>query len=220
MKLPRFKPLKTQKGWRLNIPAALSGEGRRSRRFFPSREEAEGFACKLRAERTEHGTRARVLPTSKADAAIRAYRILGPDASPETWLEAVREYVQRHDKRLASVTFEDAFQQFADAQPRSGSYGQSLRQYRTRLTTLHGRMLCDITARDIERAMAEFPPTVFNYGLRILGGLFNYGRKRDLCATNPIEKLDRKKLPPNEVQIYSPEEVSALLDASSPDLIP
>ena len=68
--------------------------------------------------------------------------------------------------------------------------------------------------------MADFPPSVFNFGLRILGGLFNYARKRDLCVANPIEKLDRKKLPPREVEIYSPHEVSALLEARDPSLLP
>src|SRR2546430_9017017 len=68
--------------------------------------------------------------------------------------------------------------------------------------------------------MTGFPPTKFNYGLRILGGLFNYGRKRDLCATNPIEKLDRKKLPPREVEIYTPAEAAALMEAATPSLIP
>src|SRR4030095_10076847 len=82
------------------------------------------------------------------------------------------------------------------------------------------RMLCDDAARDIEAAMKDFPPSVFNYGLRILGGLFNYGRKRDLCATNPIEKLDRKKLPPKEVEIYTPAQVAALFQAADPSLIP
>ena len=56
--------------------------------------------------------------------------------------------------------------------------------------------------------------------LRILGGLFNYGRKRDLCATNPIEKLDRKKLPPKEVEIYTPAQTAALLEAAEAPLIP
>jgi integrase len=142
------------------------------------------------------------------------------EAAPETLLDAVSEYIERHNVRLASLPFEDAFKQFADAQPRSASYAQSLRQFRTRLDALHGRMLCDITAKDIEDAMTDFPPTVFNYGLRILGGLFNYGRKRDLCASNPIEKLDRKKLPPKEVEIYTPAQVAALFKASEPALIP
>ena len=215
-KTPKFKPVKTAKGWRLNIPAALSSTGRRSRRFFKSREAAEGFALKLRTQIAQHGTR--ILPPSQADAAVRAFRMLGKDATPETLLDAVRKYTE--GRRLTSVSFEDAFQQFTDAQPRSASYSQSLRQFRMRLAALHGRMLCDISARDIETAMADFSPSVFNFGLRILGGLFNYARKRDLCVSNPIEKLDRKKLPPREVEIYSPQHTAALLEASDPSLIP
>ncbi|MBA2271362.1 MAG: tyrosine-type recombinase/integrase [Chthoniobacterales bacterium] len=212
--------MKTPKGWRVNVPGALTGSGTRSRRFFASREEADGFAAKLRVQLIERGTSARILAPQKADAALRAFALLGEDAEPETLITAVREYVARHDRRLASVTFEDAFQQFADAQPRSSSYAQSLRQYRTRLSSLHGSMLCDINARDIESAMADFRPTVFNYGLRILGGLFNYGRKRDLCATNPIEKLDRKKLPPKEVEIYAPEQAAVLLNSAEAAILP
>jgi integrase len=221
MKAPRFKAVKTQKGWRLNIPATFSPDGKRSRRFFPSRDEAEGFATKLRTQLVQHGTGMRILSPAKADSAVRAFAMLGgEDAAPETLLDAVREYINRHKRRKASVPFQDAFKHFADAQPRSASYAQSLRQFEARLSALHGRMLCDITARDVEAAMKDFPPTVFNYGLRILGGLFNYGRKRDLCATNPIEKLDRKKLPPKEVEIYTPAQVAALLGAADPSLIP
>jgi integrase len=220
MKTPRFKPVKAPEGWRVNVPIALSPDGKRVRRFFQSREEAEGFAKRLRMHLLQQQTDARILPPVQADAASRAFAMLGEDAGPETLLDAVREYVNRHNTRLASVPFEDAFKQFADAQPRSASYAQSLRQFQARLDMLHGRMLCDITARDIEDAMMDFPPTVFNYGLRILGGLFNYGRKRDLCASNPIAKLDRKKLPPREVEIYTPAEVAALLKVADPQLIP
>jgi integrase len=221
MKAPRFKAVKTPKGWRLNVPAALSPDGKRSRRFFRSRDEADGFASKLRTQLAQHGTAAtRILPPAQADSAVRAFAMLGKDAGPEILLDAVREYIARHNTRLASVAFEDAFEQFTDSQPRSASYRQSLRQYRARLSALHGRMLCDLTARDVERAMDSFPPSVFNFGLRILGGLFNYGRKRDLCATNPIEKLDRKKLPPREVEIYTPAQAAALLEAADPSLIP
>jgi integrase len=142
------------------------------------------------------------------------------DVPPETLLDAVREYIDRHNTRLASVPFEDAFERFAAAQPRSASYAQSLRQFQARLTALHGRMLCDITAKEIEEAIKDFPSSVHNYALRILGGLFNFGRKRDLCATNPIEKLDRKKLPPRDVEIYTPAQVAALFRVADPALLP
>jgi integrase len=221
MTMPRFKPVKTAKGWRLNVPATLSSDQKRSRRFFRSREQADGFASQLRTQLARHGAGTRILPPAQADAAVRAFAMLGgKDAAPETLLDAVREHINRHKTRSTSVVFEDAFKQFAAAQPRSASYAQALRQYQTRLSALHGRMLCDLTARDVDLAMADFPPSVFNYGLRILGGLFNYGRKRDLCASNPIEKLDRKKLPPKEVEIYAPADVAALLEAANPSLIP
>jgi integrase len=220
MKTPRFKAVKTAKGWRLNIPASLSPAGKRSRRFFSTREKAEGFAAQLRMQLARHGLSAPILPPVQADSAVRAFSMLGKNAAPETLVDCVREYLTRRKTRLASVSFEAAFAQFEAAQSRSASYAQSLRQFRARLSALHGRMLCDITAQDIEAAMEDFPPTVFNYGLRILGGLFNYGRKRDLCSTNPVEKLDRKKLPPKEIEIYGPAEVAALLDAAEPSLIP
>ena len=213
---PRFKPVKTRKGWRLNIPAVLSATGKRSRRFFKSRELTEGFAQKLRVQIAQYGTR--ILPPAQTDAAVRAFRLLGSDATPEMLLDAVRQYVK--GAQLQSALFEDAFEAFTTAQPRSTSYNQSLRQFRARLAVLHGRLLCDISARDVEEAMGDFPPSVFNFGLRILGGLFNYARKRDLCVSNPIGKLDRKKLPPREVEIYTPHEVTSLLEASAPSLLP
>src|SRR6266567_2556899 len=113
MKAPRFKAVKTPKGWRLNVPAALSPEGKRSRRFFRNRDEAEGFSTQLRTQLAQHGTGTRVLPPAQADSAVRAFAMLGEDAAPETLLDAVREYVGRHNTRLASVAFEDAFKQFA-----------------------------------------------------------------------------------------------------------
>ena len=126
---PRFKPVKTRKGWRLNIPAVLSATGKRSRRFFKSRELTEGFAQKLRVQIAQHGTR--ILPPAQADAAVRAFKLLGNDATPEMLLDAVRQYVK--GAQLTSAPFENVFEAFASAQPRSASYNQSLRQFRARL---------------------------------------------------------------------------------------
>jgi hypothetical protein len=111
----RFKPVKTPKGWRLNVPASLSSNQKRSRRFFQSREEADGFASKLRTQLAQHGTGAQILPPAQADAAVRAFAMLlgEDDAAPETLLDAVREYINRHKRRAASLVFEDAMQAFA-----------------------------------------------------------------------------------------------------------
>src|SRR5205823_3939694 len=133
MKSPRFKVTNTSKGWRLNIPAGLSASGRRARRFFATREAAEGAATKLRAQFVNHGMAARLLSSEYAQAAARAFGIIGPSARPDDLIEAAREYVERHNRRLASLPFEEAFDKFAAGQVRSPSYAQSLRQYKSRL---------------------------------------------------------------------------------------
>lgn len=203
----------------MNIPAALSDSGARNRRYFSTKEEANGLAQSLRNRVAANGTHTSVLPAVETDLATRAFKML--DGQPkEALIDAVREYMEKHNRKLASVKFEDAFSAFATAQPRSVSYAQSLRQFRKRLTPLHGRLLCDIGPRDIEAAMKSFTPTVFNYGRCLLTALFNYGCRKDYCATNPVEKLDRKNLPPREVQIYSAKDAAALMGAAEPALIP
>src|SRR4029453_17501095 len=110
MKTPRFKPVQTPKGWRVNVPATLSTDGKRSRRFFASKELADSFVSDLRTQLAQYGTGgARILAPAAADIALRAFAMLGNDPGPETLLDAVREYLDRHNNRLQSVTFEKAF---------------------------------------------------------------------------------------------------------------
>ena len=220
MKAPRFAPVKTSKGWRLNVPAALSANKKRCRLFFPTRERAEGRATELRATFLNHGRNACVLPPAQADAASRAFSLLAGHGGPEILIQAATEFLERHNTRANSVTFDEAFRLFERHQVRSAAYAQSLRQYRTRLTTLQPRLLCEISVAEVEQAMAGFPPTVFNYGLRILGGVFNYGRKRGWCGSNIASNIDRKTTLPKDVRVYSPQEAADLLAASHVDLIP
>src|SRR5437588_405682 len=105
MRAPRFKPVKTEKGWRLNIPRALSTSGKRSRWFFASREAADGAATKLRAQVVSHGMDSRILPPAQAESAARAFAILGEGVGSEDLINAAREYAERHDRRLASLLF-------------------------------------------------------------------------------------------------------------------
>src|SRR5260370_1212122 len=106
MKAPRFKPVRSSKGWRLNIPATLAVDGKRSRRFFKSRDEAEGEARKRGTNFVRHGPGTRFLPPAKGEGAARAYTILEKDPARKTLLDAFRKYLNRHKMRLASVPFE------------------------------------------------------------------------------------------------------------------
>jgi hypothetical protein len=130
MRSPRFKVTNTSKGWRLNIPAGLSASGRRARRFFATREAAEGAATKLRAQFVDHGLAARLLSSLYVQAAARAFAILGASTQPTNLIEAAREYVERTTRVWRVYRLRRHSTDLA-AQPRSPSYVQSLRQYKT-----------------------------------------------------------------------------------------
>jgi integrase/recombinase XerD len=66
-------------------------------------------------------------------------------------------------------------------------------------------------------------PSVRNFTIRILGGLFNFGIKRGFCTDNPVRRLDLSQRDPTEIQIHSVDEVAAIMSAAetySDGLIP
>jgi integrase len=71
--------------------------------------------------------------------------------------------------------------------------------------------------------MDGMPPSVRNFTIRILGGLFNFGAKRGFCADNPVRRLDLSQRDPFEIQLYTVQQVSDIIPAAekhTPELIP
>ena len=75
-------------------------------------------------------------------------------------------------------------------------------------------MLNTITPADLTRSMDGMTPSVRNFTIRILGGLFNFGAKRGFCADNPVRRLDLSQRDPFEIQLYSVEEVASVMAAA------
>lgn len=119
------------------------------------------------------------------------------------------------------ITYEAANGFLHGVRKRSASYACSIRQTRNRLTLLHGKLLNTITPADLTRAMDGMPPSVRNFTLRIIGGLFNFGAKRGFCADNPVKRLDLSQRNPTE--IHTVEELLAIMTAAEkyqPALVP
>ena len=62
--------------------------------------------------------------------------------------------------------------------------------------------------------MDGMPPSVRNFTIRILGGLFNFGAKRGFCGDNPVRRLDLSQRDPTEIQLHTVEEVAAIMAAA------
>jgi len=109
-KRPDFIPAETASGWMVSIPAAMSGTGKRVRKFFSEKRDALKFGGAARAAHNS-GSRGSLISAelardavaaaaileplgiSLSDAARRAVAAAGPDASPETFSD-------RYDRAL------------------------------------------------------------------------------------------------------------------------
>jgi len=219
-----FKPLRTTgrvAEWAVNIPAKYSESGKRERQFFATKGEAQTLCDQITTKLENYGTQARLLTPAQSEQALHAFEKLAPHRV--TLSEVVSDWVARRNAANSSISFEAAMDAFMEWGRRSPSYVRSIRQTRNRLTSLHGKLLNAITSADLTLALDSMPGSVRNFTLRILGGLFNFGIKRDYCAHNPCKKVDLAQRKISEIEIYTPREVAAILSAAEvhdPQILP
>jgi integrase len=72
-----FTPIKTDAGWMVSVPAAMSATGRRKRKFFPDFKKAERFAGSVRKMYAE-GMRGGLISGELALQAAAAWQVLEP----------------------------------------------------------------------------------------------------------------------------------------------
>jgi integrase len=208
--------------WKVDIAATIADKGRRQRHFFATKVEAETFCQQQRTtEKNLHTAALSGLDVVEAAQAAAAFEALRP--YKVTLMEVVTEWISRRTATEASIPFEKAMDEFLVIGDRSPSYIRSIRQTRNRLKDLHGKRLNTITAADLTKVLDPLKPSVRNFSIRILGGLFNFAIKRDFCAENPCKRLDLTRREPNEIEIYTSGEVSAIMlaaEKNDQELIP
>jgi integrase len=158
------------------------------------------------------------LSPGQQEQAANAFTLLQPHGISLN--EVVRDWLARKKAAEASITYEAAMDAFLGCRKRSASYARSIRQTRKRLVALHGRLLNEITPEALTKAMDSMPPSVRNFTIRMLGGLFNFGIKRGFCADNPVRRLDLSQRDPFEIQLYTVQVVADIMAAAVPELIP
>jgi integrase len=208
--------------WKVELPAAITPNGKRQRFFFSTKQEALNFCEEQRIRLKNHGTvgmsSLSVTELAQASSAfdqLKAYKV--------PLNEVVSDWISRRQAAAASIQFEAAMDAFMARDARSVSYSRSLRQTRNRLQSLHKKLLSTITPEHLERAMDGMPASVRNFTIRILGGLFNFGIKRGYCTENPCKRLELTRIDRAEIEIYTPAEVAAIFAAAekhNPQLIP
>jgi integrase len=216
-----FEPIKKPEGWMINIPCSMTPDGRRIRRFFPTRNDARAFAETMQAQYKNEGIAAMGLSGEERVLASKSFDLIR-DAGMDDLLTVVREGIKILETRNKSRPFGDIFDDYIASKKRSEVYKKSLERSRKRLGGLAKMMMTDVTAEILETHLAGLKPTYRDALLREIRAVFGYALKRKWCVENPVKNMDFESPPVGERQVFSVKECTQLLNAcvtKHPDLL-
>jgi integrase len=199
--------------WVVNVPPQLSATGKRQELFFSTKGEAAAECERLKSRKDYFGISLSSMTTARIAAAAEAYDLL--DRHNIDLLDAVRAHLEVVGQRSASVTFEAAFDRFAELkQTKSISYQQEIRHTKATFKPLLGRLICEVSAQDLELILDQLPPGSRNAKMRRLRSVFNLAAKRGwiLSGASPIARLDFADALQKEVEIVPADLVAMMLN--------
>ncbi|MEE4210107.1 MAG: tyrosine-type recombinase/integrase, partial [Parvularcula sp.] len=214
----KTKPLspvydETRKRWRLSVPAKVSPDGTRQRRYFETKKQAELEAFRLTGDRSRLGTEATRLNGQQAGDAVKALSILEPTGASLT--EAAKAYLKTWQARQASKTFAEAWQvREREMEGLSASHRRTTETVGRRLCGRLGKVkLSDLTHGQLRDVLqAEYPtPHSFNLALRTAGPVFTMAVREGWASENIAKRIQKMNTGRHEITILSLNECRKLL---------
>ncbi len=220
---PKCDRTRAQSPWWISIPPKLSETGKRQKRFFSNKAEAEVAIQQLKVRKENHGTGAKLLSPADEQQAAAAFKLLREAHLNVQLSEIVGKFIEAERMRAASKPLAEVWQTYLGFTKRSERHQSNLRRSLGRFEPLHATAVADITPEMIEKILDGAAPSYRNLLLRESGAVFAFAVKRGLARENPAAKIDRAKTKVTEREVYTPAEVAALLreaNASAPELLP
>jgi integrase len=227
MRRPSFKvhEYKHSKTHRFYINLRAFGKGRK---FFKTRSEADAEAMRQRTLMERQGREAVGFSKGELSEFVEAKQKLS--AYGETIRDAVEfriDHLQR--VRRHGITVAQLVDEMLEAKRGDGRSEVYLRDLRYRLNKFAQdfghRSIAGITVDELDnwlRALPYSPQSRTNYRT-IIGVLFSYADSRGIIERNPISRTARPKLVDSPPQIFSVDELRALLESANrvnPDVLP
>lgn len=189
--------------------------GKRPRKFFKTRDEAETHAEQLRIARKNEGNEAFNLPRQLRIEALEAQRKLVPVGA--TISQVVAYYLKHAAPRGGKKLLIDAIDELLEAKRRAGkrdSYvnilGFVLKAFSR---TFPRKFIGEIGRTEIEQYLdSTFQNLVTRRNrIRDLSILFTFAEKRGYCGSNPLTEIERPTITAKRPEIFTVNEASALL---------
>ncbi len=197
------------------VEGLKNNKGKRSRKFFGTRAEADDFARNVLEEQRQYGQKAQHLPHKLRLSAIQCAEKLSLygkslEEATEALLERLR--VSQHSCSLNKLVSE--YLENKQGKGLSRRHLQDLKNRLGKFASFAGeKTASEIKPEQIEHWLQQFGGENHNNYLQRLHGLFNYGIKREYLAENPTKVIDKVKVAETEPAIFAAEEIKALLNA-------
>jgi integrase len=200
----------------------------RGRKFFKTKAEAEAERLRQITTLQRHGREAVGLPPAELSAIIGARKELAKHG--KTIEDAATFYLDYLERiRRCNVTVADLSAEVLDAKRKDGmsaTYIADLKKRLSRFCTDFGdRKIAGITVEELDNWLRNLdcgPKSRANIRANV-GVMFSYAERRRMIDSNPILHTARPKLPDNPPEIFSVNELAALLTAATsraPDVVP
>jgi integrase len=201
-------------------------DGKRQRKFFETREAAEQYVKQRTADVRAFGVHFTTIPPNER--ASIAYQLERLKTLGWTLAKAV-DFIERHGKAAPAVPLGTVADEFIKAKEQGGlrrSYLKALKASINRfILGRRQKLVSEITPAEIQEYIngnGWKPATKRSY-LVDVQTLFSFAVKRKFVSENPATVLDLPKTEEKPPGIISPEQASAILEASldfAPDALP
>ena len=198
------------------------------RKFFKTKAEADAERMRQVTLRERGGREAVGLPLNELSAIVEARSVLAKHG--KTIKDAATFYLDHLERiRRCNITIAQLATEVLAAKQRDGYgvlYLTDLRKRLTRFARDFGsRPVAAITVEELDdwlRNLECAPKTRANFRANV-GVLFSYAERRRMIDSNPVKRTTAPKLIDKAPEIFSVDELTALLNAAqskSPDVVP
>ena len=203
--------------WRLSIPASVSQNGKRQRRWYDSIKDANAAVERFQKHRDEFGHSAKMLDPSRLLESADCWKLLDKfgTAPPGSMRRIIIREVRARSEREKSIPLAALFDDYIAKLKRNHRSANYLKQF----TWLRGyfrefleEKVSDLKPSDVKYALEELPGGNFNSNLRLIRAVLNHGVKKGWLKSNPALQLESVYRPPVEFQALSNEVVRAMLN--------
>jgi integrase len=202
----------------------LKVNGKRKRLFFATEAEAKEELKKWDRRIRKEGEDALAISQELRVLAAKCAKRL--EAFEKSIWDATEFYIEHLERMRGSVPVTVLFADYLETKQRAKLSEKHLADIKQRL----GRFVADfsdraiktLTVREIEgwlHGLDLSPQTVNNFRA-IIGAFFEYAVRRELVEKNPVTAVDKIKVVDTAPEIFTPEQLSRLLNKAPAELLP